>query len=275
MLDINKIKNTILQGDTLKTLKQIPDKSVNMVITSPPYWGLKNYGIDGQLGVERTFNEYIVNLILIFNETKRVLREDGVCFVNIGDTYSANRPYQITGTKQVEGSQPDIGKQPQAKDNNYQVKCLYCIPDRFKIAMIDNGWICRNEIIWHKPNAMPQSVKDRFTDDYEKIFLFSKNKKYYFEQQKEIALNGKTRNVRSVWSINTKPLKEAHFATYPEKLIETPIKSGCPEDGIVLDIFMGSGTTGVVAKKLHRNYIGIELNPEYIEIANSRIKGII
>jgi len=273
MYQINNILNTIIQGNTLEVLKNIPDNSINMVITSPPYWGLKDYGMQGQLGLERTFKEYINNICNVFDEAKRVLRKEGTCWVNISDTYSANRTYQVTGTKQVKNSQPEKIKQPQAKDNNYQEKCLYCIPERFKLEMIDRGWICRNEIIWHKPNAMPESVRDRFTQDYEKLFLFVKSRKYYFVQQKEM-LNGVLRNKRSVWSINTQPLKNTHFATFPEELIEIPIKAGCPENGIVLDLFIGSGTTAVVAKRLNRNYIGIELNPEYIKIAENRINNI-
>lgn len=249
-----------------------------MVITSPPYWGLRDYGIEGQLGNENNPNEYIKKLCLIFDEVYRVLKNDGTCWVNLGDTYVSK------------------------KINNIKNKSLCCIPDRFKIAMVDNGWICRNEIIWYKPNAMPSSVSDRFTVDFEKLFLFTKDKKYYFKQQKEPlqdSYNGKrgssrtrtkfqsamcgdcsdvkkvykNRNKRCVWSINTKPFKEAHFAVYPEELLETPIKAGCPENGIVMDIFMGSGTTGVVTKRLNKNYIGIELNPAYIEIANNRIQG--
>ena len=191
------------------------------------------------------------------------------------------------------------------KNCGIKAKSLIGIPDRFKIAMIDRGWICRNDIIWHKPNAMPESVKDRFTDDYERLFFFTKNRKYYFEQQleeyqskpqKPVNKNQQNcnkgyimdrfsagcrdyysqggRNKRSVWSINTKPFKGAHFAVFPEELIETPIKAGCPENGIVMDIFMGSGTTAIVAKRLNRNYIGIELNPEYIKIAENRINNI-
>jgi site-specific DNA-methyltransferase (cytosine-N4-specific) len=340
-------------------LKKIPSNSVNMVITSPPYYGLRSYGTDaqiwggdsncshiwdaeirkgisggtnskkvnikgkenfqivpdtnsstcslcgawqGELGSEPLLKMYIDNLFLIFDEVKRILTDDGSCWVNLGDSYSANRTYQVTGTKQVDGSQPSV-KQPQAKDNGISLKSLYGVPDRFKIAMIDGGYICRNEIIWHKLNQMPSSAKDRFTVDFEKLYWFTKNPKYYFEQQLEesewakkdkrsetgATVNGKTadgqyavkgsgsyrkdgkRNKRSVWGINTKGYKGAHFAVFPEELVETPIISCCPKDGIVLDIFFGSGTTGLVAKKLGRNYIGIELNKEYIKIAEKRI----
>lgn len=367
MYKIKDIKNTILSGNVLSELKKVPSNSINMVFTSPPYWGLRNYNTDpqvwggsdncthlwdtgikkgisggtnskkvqikdkdnfqitkdtvygncslcgawsGELGQEPTFHMFIDHLMLIFTEVKRVLTDDGTCWVNIGDSYAANRPYQITGTKAVEGSQP-TQKQPQAKDNSVRQKSLYGIPDRFKIAMIDSGWICRNQLIWYKRNAMPESVRDRFTVDYEPIYMFAKNPKYYFDQQKEPCVNGdptsprgsrgskpnsgrrkkqddlgkanytgfnaryvprKERNVRSVWDIPVQPFREAHFATFPPKLLETPIVSGCPKKGIVLDIFFGSGTTGLVAKKLNRNYIGIELNEEYIKIAENRLE---
>jgi len=375
MYQINNILNTIIQGNTLEVLKNIPDNSINMVITSPPYWGLRCYNTNpqvwdgdenckhewnteiirkrtngdvpgknsliakcrpndivnrpdiisntcikcgawkGELGSEPTYEMYINHLIQIFDEVKRILKDDGTCWVNLGDSYA--------GSNQGAGVNAPSGKQATNRGTNYmnskthksllkncgiKAKSLIGIPDRFKIAMIDREWICRNDIIWHKPNAMPESVRDRFTDDYERLFFFVKNKKYYFEQQFEPMkaeseerykyafgaskkmkimrnINGspegikdfkqyKGRNKRTVWSISTKSFKGAHFAVFPEELIETPIKAGCPENGIVMDIFMGSGTTAVVAQKLNRNYIGIELNPEYIKIAENRINNI-
>src|SRR6187549_3894723 len=170
----------IFEGDSLEQLKHIKSDSIDCVITSPPYWGLRDYGHSDQLGLEPDFRDYISNLVDIFDEVMRVLKPSGTCWVNIGDTYAANRSYQVQGTKQTKGSQPT--SQPQAKNNKIKPKCLVQIPSRFAIEMIDRGWILRNEIIWHKPNAMPQSVVDRFTVDYEKIFLFVKNKKYYFDQ---------------------------------------------------------------------------------------------
>jgi DNA modification methylase len=288
MLDINKVHNI----NCLDGLKLLEDESIDMVITSPPYWGLRDYGVDGQLGLEPKFQEYINNLCNIFDEVHRVLKTTGTCWVNIGDTYGGSGD-----KKGFKDPKNPTGRNGQSKsvNKNAPQKCLLQIPSRFAIEMIDRGWILRNEIIWHKPNAMPQPVKDRFTVDFEKIFFFSKNKKYYFEQQKEKAkyagddrgsrgdkrrgtkcnsVSGKTgeyKNKRCVWSINTRPFKEAHFAVYPPDLIETPIKAGCPEGGVVLDPFMGSGTSGLIAKKLNRNYIGFELNPEYCELANSRI----
>jgi site-specific DNA-methyltransferase (cytosine-N4-specific) len=330
MYNIEDIKNTIIQGHVLNVLKNIPDSSIDMIITSPPYWGLRNYNTNpqvwdedvnceheweseiistycikcrawkGELGSEPSFNLYIKHLCDIFDEVKRVLTKDGTCWVNLGDTY---------GGTQDKGNYKDPkypnGRNGQSKaiNKNTLKKSLCAIPDRFKVEMIDRGWICRNDIVWHKPNAMPSSVKDRFTVDYERLFFFTKNKKYYFEQQleeyrsepqKPINKNQQNcnkgytsdrfsdgyrdyysqggRNKRCVWSINTKPFKESHFAVFPEELIETPIKAGSPENGIVMDIFMGSGTTGIVAQKLNRNYIGVELSHEYICIAERRLK---
>ena len=360
---LNKIHNM----DCIEGLKRLPDKCIDMVITSPPYFNLRDYGTIGEIGSETDYNEYINNLITVFTEIYRVLKDDGSCWVNIDDVY-----------------------------NN---QSLLGIPDRFKIKMLESGWLCRNEIIWHKPNAMPSSAKTRFNNDYEKLFFFTKKNKYFFETQYEplksappkkgngiyqetkyknseqessvrqgmnkqrgtkiiylrknlpeqqlfvnfmrsrttidtivenselkkskvehwfrrdevgfaypsaedwnnikwlvddwseefkkidYQLNDITietddilKNVsngrikRAVWTISTKPFKGCHYAPYPESLIETPIKACCPVNGIVLDPFIGSGTTAVVAKKLNRNYIGFDLSKEYCEIAAKRIE---
>lgn len=307
--------NTILAGDALAQLKQLPADSIDCVITSPPYWALRDYGSDGQLGQEPEFEEYVRNLCNIFDEVQRVLKPAGSLWVNIGDTYStvsggmrerANSP-RPKYRKYQSGAKSMALKQPKTK---YPPKTLLQIPARFAIEMTDRGWILRNEIIWHKPNVMPQSVKDRFTVDYEKVFLFTKNKKYYFNQLFEPSkdpaddvrriskaktynrrrqggnstfnspdrseaelrvLLQRGRNMRAVWTIPTKPFKDAHFATFPKKLVVPMIEAGCPEGGIVLDPFFGSGTTGVVANELGRHYIGIELNEEYIKIAEQRL----
>jgi len=297
------MKTKIIQGDALTKLKEIPEKSINMVMTSPPYWALRDYGVDGQLGLEPTFNEYINKLCNIFDEVKRVLRDDGTCWVNLGDTYSGGGGWIgipddwksiSTKSKQKRFDNP-------SKKTELPSKCLTMIPFRFAIEMVNRGWILRNTIIWHKPNCMPSSVKDRFTVDFEYLFFFSKKKKYYFEQQLEKTITkdnivrdrdttklnntpGRTRmgglkvnnydkkNKRTVWTICPRPFKEAHFAVYPEELCETPIKSGCPEGGTVLDPFAGAGTTGLVALKQNKNSILIELNSEYIEIIKKRLK---
>ena len=308
------MKNVILQGDALSRLKDIPEKSVNMCMTSPPYWALRDYGVDGQLGLEPTFDDYINQLCDIFDGVKNVLKDDGTCWVNLGDTYYGGgfgKSTDLSKTKQGT-NRGTAGLEAREKLRNIRknlskdipTKSLTMIPMRFAIEMVNRGWILRNTIIWHKPNPMPQSVKDRFTVDFEYIFLFSKKKKYYFKQQLEpfkskptklrdkrnenygkafISPLGKglrsgyemgARNKRTTWSICPRPYKEAHFATYPEELCETPIDAGCPVDGVVLDPFFGAGTTGLVALKQNKNYIGIELNPEYIEIAEKRLKPI-
>jgi DNA modification methylase len=250
----------------------------------------------------------------IFDEVKRVLKNDGTCWVNIGDTYGGSKGVGYKETleninKKIGGDKENIALKNKLGIEKGMSKSLLQIPSRFAIEMTDRGWILRNELIWHKPSCMPASVKDRFTVDFEKVFFFVKNKKYWFEQQLEpytnelnrwggTKINAKSestwdkatgqetyrdrdlrpnkdgRNKRCVWSINPKPFKEAHFATYPEALIEPMIKAGCPENGIVLDPFMGSGTTGVVAKKQGKDFIGIELNPDYITIAEKRIGNI-
>lgn len=302
-------RNKIYQGDALSVLKKLPYESIDMCITSPPYWNLRDYDNLNQIGLEKTPEEYVNNLIKIFDEVKRVLKPEGSLFVNISESYH---------------------------DKN-----LIGIPERFSVGMVDEGWIRRNTIIWHKPNPIPVSVNDRFTVDFEYMYFFVKNKNYFFEQQ----FDDNHRNKRTVWTITTKNYQDAHFAVFPPELIETPIKACCPQfvciecgkpkkkifmqtpeqewgsgsgkagrtieemrtsgkwqgdksigrlklgpmpkkkeqikyescncnttykSGIVLDPFFGSGTTGDVARKLGRDYIGIELNPEYIDLATKR-----
>lgn len=303
-------------GDALLKLQGLESESIDLIITSPPYYGLRNYGVDGQIGHEKTPQEYIDKLIEIFAECKRVLKKTGSIWVNIGDTYgtiSGGAQDYLKGNKKIYGKIPyhdGIIVDQDVKKALVQ-KSLIGIPERFCIAMTDRlGLIRRNTIIWHKPNCMPSSAKDRFTIDFEYFYFFTKTQRYYFNTQYEKTLsgpnncgwyrsgrgrvynsdtnhnfdNGTRRDIqpsdkrlkRCVWTITTTPLKEAHFATFPEKLIETPIKACCPPvDGIVLDPFAGAGTTLLVAKKLGRRYIGIELNEEYIKIANKRLMSIL
>lgn len=294
------ITNTILQGDALAMLKTLPDESIDCVVTSPPYWALRDYGVNAQLGTESHFEHYIERLCDMFDEVRRVLKKTGTCFINLGDTYSGNK----IGNTDLLQTKKDITKSQLSKRSIIQQKSLCLIPFRFAIEMVNRGWILRNNIIWHKPNAMPQSVKDRFTVDFEYLFFFTKSSSYYFEQQfeamdekeaqyryalrkdKAYKLKGPYkrmpaanpfvigRNKRSVWSIQTKPYRGAHIAPYPESLVKTPILAGCPAGGIVLDPFLGSGTTAKVAYELGREYIGIELNPDYIALAQQRIATI-
>lgn len=295
-MDINKI----YQGNCLDILKTFEDCSVDCIVTSPPYFNLRDYGIEGQIGLEPTFDEYVNNLCDIFDEGLRVLKEDGSCWVVIGDTYNGDKRGK-TDDKYSKETLEDQTKIRKTKQVSIGRKSLLQIPSRFAIEMCNRGWILRNEVIWHKPNAMPNSVKDRFNVDYEKLFFFTKNPMYYFNQPKEpmkttdtssprgskgvlgkvnsgrrVDANGGldkelTRIKRSVWSISTKPLKEAHFATFPLDLIEIPVVAGCRENGLVLDPFMGAGTTAVSCILNDRNYIGVEINPEYIDIAKARI----
>ena len=263
----------------------------------------------GQLGLEPDFNLYIKHLCDIFDEVKRVLRKDGTCWVNLGDTYGGNN------SRGSNGGRAGFGNEREGIFSRFESKNLCNIPSRFSIEMQNRGWILRNKIIWHKPNCMPSSVTDRFTVDFEEIFFFVKNKKYWFEQQFEPwqdnnpndinrAINGhkkyngkfkdedkkgsfafseskvagdprKGRNKRTVWKIPTQPFPDAHFAVFPEKLVETPIKAGCPKDGIVLDPFMGSGTVALKALKENRRFVGIEINPKYIDMANERIRPLL
>jgi len=298
----------IINKDCREAIKQQPDNSVDSCITSPPYWALRDYGHKNQIGLEATPQQYINALIEVFNEVKRVLKPEGTCFVNLNDTYSGsggwnNFQTNWKKTKQVKNKSTNI-LYSNIRNEDTKDKSLLMIPYRFAFQMIENGWILRNIINWRKPNQMPQSMTDRFTVDFEPIFFFTKEPKYFFEQQfedysnleemkyrsklrknkkynrkkpykNENAMNNFTvkqgRNMRATWDINTKPFPKAHFATYPEKLVARIIKSGCPVNGTVLDPFLGSGTTAVVARKLNRNAIGYELNTDYIKIINERI----
>ncbi len=288
--------NQIIQGDVLEKLREIPDESVDCVITSPPYWGLRDYGVEGQLGLEKTPEEYVAKMVEVFREVRRVLKKEGTLWLNLGDSYNgsggAGGDYNKGGLK--EG-------QPRYNGRNIgslKPKDLVGIPWRVALALQADGWYLRQDIIWAKPNPMPESVTDRCTKSHEYVFLMAKSPKYYFDGEaikeksvsetkertrktgegqdskigtKGSAGNGGLRNKRSVWTITTKPFKEAHFATFPEDLISPMVLAGCPKGGVCLDPFIGSGTTGLVAKKLGRNYIGIELNPKYVEMAERRI----
>lgn len=227
----------IILGDCHQELAKLEANSIDCVITSPPYWGLRDYGVDGQLGLEPSYADYIEHLCSIFDEVRRVLKPTGTCWVNLGDTYGGSNGAGYSPTKWPKLYKDGGQLAGKLKERASTVpKCLLQIPARFAIAMIDRGWILRNEIIWYKPNAMPQSVKDRFTVDYEKIYFFTKSQKYYFEQEYEphITFSSSSkmqggRNKRSVWAIPTKPFQEAHFAVFPEKLVEPMIKAGCPK----------------------------------------------
>lgn len=309
--------DTVIQGDCREILKTLPDQSINCCVTSPPYYGLRDYGMDEQIGLEQTPEEFIQELTEVFREVRRVLRDDGTLWLNMGDSYwgSGSRGYDFTGklteaSKLQEGSKGTINLSNIPKlignVNGYKNKDLIGIPWMLAFALRNDGWYLRQDIIWHKPNPMPESVTDRCTKSHEYIFLMTKKPKYYYDyeaiqeeakckddrrsggvasnmmesvqmgaipntlaQQSFVTIT-ETKNKRDVWSVTTKPCREAHFATFPEDLIEPCILAGCPIGGVVLDPFFGSGTTGRVAAKFSRHYLGIELNPEYIEISNRR-----
>lgn len=268
---IELIGSMILQGDAYQILSCLSSESVQCVVTSPPYWGLRDYGIHGQIGLEEKLPQFINRLVAIFREVYRVLKSDGIFWLNIGDGYtSGNRGWRAPDKKnpaRAMSVRPDTPEGLKPKD-------LLGIPWRLAFALQDDGWYLRSDIVWNKPNTMPESVKDRPTRSHEYIFMFSKNERYYYDYEaiKEPTDDGQgKRNKRSVWDINTEPFKESHFATFPPKLIEPCILSGSRKGDYVLDPFFGSGTVGIVCKQLKRNYIGIELHPDYITLAARRL----
>lgn len=260
----------IMEGDALHALRLLPSNSIQCVVTSPPYWGLRDYGIDGQIGLEGTLPQFINHLVAIFNEIKRVLRDDGTLWVNIGDGYtSGNRGYRATDKKnpaRAMAVRPDTPEGMKPKD-------LQGIPWRLAFALQDDGWYLRSDIVWHKPNAMPESVKDRPTRAHEYLFMLTKSERYFYDYEavKQSGLNGKPRNRRSVWDVNTQPFAEAHFATFPPKLIEPCVLASTRPGDYVLDPFFGSGTVGIVCAEHQRSYVGIELNPEYVTLSAKRL----
>lgn len=260
----------IIEGDALHALRALPEKSVQCVVTSPPYWGLRDYGIDGQIGLETSLPQFLNHLVAVFNEVKRVLRDDGTLWLNIGDGYtSGNRGYRAADKKnpaRAMSVRPDTPEGLKPKD-------LQGIPWRLAFALQDDGWYLRSDIVWNKPNAMPESVKDRPTRSHEYLFMFTKSERYYYDHEavKEAGLNGKLRNRRSVWNINTQGFPGAHFATFPTQLIEPCILASSKPGDFVLDPFFGSGTVGISCIEEHRKYVGVELNPEYVTLAADRL----
>ncbi len=330
----------ILLGDALNVLKTLPDEFVQTCVTSPPYWGLRDYGVSGQIGIEKSPQDFVENLRLVFREVNRILKEDGTLWLNLGDSYC--------GRGNNRGSRPDTLGYKQAtnrgavgqaakygvhtfRSDTIKAKDLVGIPWRVAFALQEDGWYLRQDIIWHKPNPMPESVKDRCTKAHEYFFLLSKSATYYFDSEsiqepareesakryeypfggaKTDTLNtdhkngigrtrfkgmrrpngdgrdgsgptrhgddiptSQTRNKRSVWTVATNPYRGAHFATFPPDLIEPCILAGSRPGDTVLDPFAGAGTTWLVSEKYNRNFIGIELNPEYAALASNRIVG--
>lgn len=268
---------TLLIGDALTQLKTLPDNSVDSVITSPPYYGLRDYGVVGQFGIENTPKEYVEALVGVFREVRRVLKEDGTCWINLGDSYTTWNSNGPQGNNSHRVNRTDPGRIKKSKvTGNFKPKDLIGIPWRVALALQDDGWYLRQDIIWNKPNCMPESVIDRCTRSHEYIFLLTKSRHYYFDVKaiEEPALHKdyKVKRKRSVWNISTAPNRQKHFAAFPPELVETCLKAGCKPGGTILDPFAGSGTTGVVAKRNDRGFILIELNPNYGEIIKEKLE---
>jgi DNA modification methylase len=270
------MKNTILFGDCRDTIPTITERP-RMCVTSPPYYGLRNYGDeDKQIGQEQSPEEYIENMVDVFRKVRDVLADDGTLWLNIGDSYYNYRPGkgQALNKQSVSNTKQDLPDECPRRGNKLEglkEKDLIGIPWMLAFALRADGWYLRQDIIWHKPNPMPESVRDRCTKAHEYIFLLSKSQNYYFDVD---AIKEPTRRKRSVWSVTNKPYKGAHFACYPPDLIEPCILAGSEEGDIVLDPFMGSGTTAMVAKKNSRAYIGCELHEDYASLQTDRIRTV-
>lgn len=294
-----------LLGDALEQLRTMPPESVHTCVTSPPYYNLRDYGAAGQIGNEASVEEYINTLVEVFREVRRILRHDGTMWVNIGDSYATR-----SGSQPPTNTRNSCGHTAKKTPTGYKYKDMIGVPWLLAFALRADGWYLRQDIIWNKPNCMPEAVKDRCTKSHEYLFLLAKSERYYFDAQaiREPATSEKgnartfrgggaytggrahdnsaqvkreshgnvenptgRRNKRDVWTISTTGFRGAHFAVFPEKLVEPCILAGCPAGGVVLDPFMGSGTTGVVAKRLGRDFVGVEINPEYVKMAAARI----
>ena len=299
--------NTIFLGDAIEQMrKNIPDAYVQCCVTSPPYWGLRDYGQPGQIGLEKTPAEFVSKMVNVFAEVWRVMKSDGVVWVNLGDCWNAYNGGAGPSSSISRGAQtkerPRLDTGFGLRSKQLKPKDLIGIPWRVAFALQEHGWYLRQCVIWHKPNPMPESVKDRCTNAHEYVFLLSKSDRYYWNSEaiqedgvieagtraakgsnvrSELKdVNGRPpeyweytgkRNKRSVWTVNTRPFKGAHFATFPMELIEPMILAGSRPGDIILDPFMGAGTTACATKKHRRQYVGCEINPEYVAIATRRI----
>lgn len=262
--------SAIMTGDSQSVLSQMPSELFQTCVTSPPYWSLRNYHIDGQIGLEDTLERFIDRLVEVFEEVRRVLRDDGTLWLNIGDSYtSGGRTWRAPDKKNPVRA---MNVRP-ATPEGLKPKDLIGVPWRLALALQSAGWYLRADCIWNKPNCQPESVKDRPTRSHEYVFLLTKSEKYFYDPE---AVRGPNRRqLRTVWDINTQPYKDAHFATFPLDLIEPCLRLTSKPRDLVLDPFIGSGTTGLAALKLGRRFIGVELNPEYVAIAESRLNGAV
>lgn len=313
----------ILVGDVIERLRELLDESVQCVVTSPPYWGLRDYGVAGQIGLEETPEEYVARIVDVFREVRRVLRADGTLWLNLGDTYIGGRSggigaSAITSQRNHKAARDawiaaGAGRRHREAPG-LRPKDLVGIPWRVAFALQADGWRLRSDVIWHKPNPMPESVRDRPTRAHEYLFLLSKSERYHYDIDairephktagerhdgrsgyrddhpskggiKERALHPLGRNRRSVWrldeiespdvwTISQEPYPGSHFATFPRGLVEPCILAGCPVDGTVLDPFAGSGTTGEVALETGRRAVLVELNPDYLPLIERRLRGV-
>jgi site-specific DNA-methyltransferase (adenine-specific) len=280
------VKHIIKCGDTLELIKSVKKDSIDLLVTSPPYWAKRVYNGEGEIGTEDTPELYVSRLADFFDELKPYLKQSANVFINIGDTFFGSGAGAWNKYVDSDGNITHYQKerkekyfttkplQPKIKQNGklYQNKQLLLIPARFAIEMQERGWILRDDIIWQKPNRIPASVKDRFNNTYEHVFHFVSSKKYFFDLDsvKIMGNNGKKKNPGDVWAINTQPLQGDHTATFPEKLVEQIVSCGSPEDGIVFDPFLGTGTTWIVCDRLKRNCVGFEINQDFFDFAQRR-----
>lgn len=271
LFDIRPEGCAVHVGDAARILPTLPEKSFRCCVTSPPYWGLRDYGIKGQIGAEDEVESYVSNLVGVFREVRRVLADDGTLWLNIGDSYtSGNRRWRETDRKNPARAMSYRPPTPRG----LKPKDLVGVPWRLAFALQADGWYLRSDIIWYKPNCQPESVKDRPTRSHEYVFLLSKSEDYYYDHdavREPADMPGQRRNRRSVWSINTEPFAGAHFATFPPSLVEPCVIAGTARGDQVLDPFFGSGTVGQVCLKLNRRFTGIELKQEYADIAFKRL----
>lgn len=294
---------TIRHGDCREVLRTMPDESVHCCVTSPPYFGLRDYGVAGQIGLEPTPEAFVAEMVAVFREVRRVLRDDGTLWLNLGDSYSnagTRQGDRDCAVSESTNAHRKVAGGYRTRIEGLKNKDLIGIPWQVALALRAGGWYLRQDIIWSKPNPMPESVTDRCTKAHEYIFLLSKSQRYYYnakaiaeaavviggrpcgpknddsrkdgDRTQIVRGDGLERNRRSVWEVATQPFSEAHFATFPPALVEPCILAGCPAGGVVLDPFGGAGTTGMVADRLQRDAILIELNPEYAAIAERRLK---
>jgi site-specific DNA-methyltransferase (cytosine-N4-specific) len=269
-----EIANHVFLGDSREVLKTFPEAVVYTTVTSPPYYNLRDYGTENQIGLEDSLEEYIEQLCLVFDEVYRVTKDDGTFWLNIGDCYARGGQINSDGRRGFSGAK-GLGYR-EKKVDGLTDKDLIGVPWRLAFELQKRGWILRSDIIWAKLNPMPESCTDRPTMSHEYIFLFAKNKKYYYDHEsimeRTVGVEYPKRNKRDVWNVKVASYPEAHCATFPMELISPCIKAGSPEGGLVLDPFMGSGTVAQAAKQLSRKYTGCELNPDYYKIINNRLK---